>query len=208
VPATRGALRLGRSAALGASCLLLSLAAHVLAGGPAPPLLAVLVLAVPVACVCVVVTGRQAGLPRIAAVLGMTQIGLHQVFMALAQPGCHGSESLARPMAGHAVAAMPSGCPMPMPAAGESAALHFSPQAGMVAGHVLAAVATALVLWHGERLLWALLAWLGWTNLLIARPGVAPHTRLLGAPAVPRGAGSAAVPGGVGRRGPPVAVPA
>jgi hypothetical protein len=205
VSATRGALRLGRSAALGASCLLLSLAAHVLAGGPAPSLLAVLVLAVPVACAGVLVTGSKAGLPRIAAVLGLTQIGLHQAFMALAQPGCTGSATaLARPMAAHAGATMTTGCTPPVHMTGGSAAM----DAGMVAGHALAAALTALVLWQGERLLWALLAWLRGTAVPVDEPNITPQARLLGASAVRRVAGSVAVPGGVGQRGPPAVVPA
>ena len=125
--------------------------------------------------------------------------------MALAQPGCGRSvTSLARPMAGHAVAMMPTGCPTPAHMAGGSGA----PGVGMVVGHVLAAVATALVLWQGERVLWALLAWLGWTSRPVVSFTVTPRARQLGAPAVRRGAGSVAVPGGVGRRGPPVVVPA
>jgi hypothetical protein len=87
--------------------------------------------------------------------------------------------------------------------------MHMAGGSGlMVAGHALAAAATALLLWHGERLLWALLAWSGWTNRPVADLRVTPHVRLVGAPAVRRVAGMVAAPGGVGRRGPPVVVPA
>lgn len=201
--ATRGALRLGRSAALGASCLLLALAAHVLAGGPAPSLLAVIVLAVPVSCACVLATGRRAGLARIGTVLGLTQLGLHQAFVALGQPPCTGSTtSLPGHLAGHtgAGAGISASCGPAMHMAGGSAV--------MVAGHVLAAGLTALVLWQGERLLWAVLAWLGWTALPSTETTLAARARVVRAAVVRRVTGSIAVLGGVGRRGPPVAVPA
>jgi hypothetical protein len=203
VSATRGALRLGRSAVLGAGCLLLALSAHVLAGGPAPSVLAVIVLAVPVTCSCVLVTGRQAGLGRIGTVLGLTQVGLHQGFMALAHPDCAGTTaSLPAHLAGHAAggAGVPASCGPAMQMAGGSAA--------MVAGHVLAAGITALLLWQGERLLWALLAGLGWSGLPGAEATIPARARVLGAPVAGRGSRSIALLGGVGRRGPPVAVPA
>jgi hypothetical protein len=80
--------------------------------------------------------------------------------------------------------------------------------AAMVAGHVLAAGMTALLLWQGERLLWALLAGLGWSGLPGAEATIPARARVLGAPVAGRGSRSIALLGGVGRRGPPVAVPA
>jgi hypothetical protein len=210
VVATRGALRLGRSAALGTSCLLLSLAAHVLAGGAAPSLTAMLVLAVPVSCASVLVTGRRAGLLRIGAVLGLTQVGLHQAFGLLTQSTCvGGAPELGHSLGGH-MAGSTSGCVGPLAHVGSlpvATSMHMAGSSLMVAGHVVAAAGTALLLWQGERLLWALLGWLAWTVRPVADVRTVPAPRLRAGVAVRRVAGSVSVPGGVGRRGPPLLTP-
>jgi hypothetical protein len=192
VSPARGALRLGRAAVLGACCLVLSLTAHVLAGGAAPSPMALLVLAVPVACLSILVTGERAGLLRIGGTLAATQVGLHEGFMLLAQPHC----SLPA-MAGHghtAVGAAMS-CTPGMPMAG--------PSAVMFAAHVVAAVATGLLLWRGERLLWALVTWLAVTLPQALDPRPVPARRPAHPVVVRRSARSFTTLGGVGRRGPP-----
>jgi hypothetical protein len=211
VSATRGSLRLGRSAALGTSCLLLSLAAHVLAGGPAPSLVAVVVLAVPVTCAAVWATGQRAGLARVGTTLGLTQVGLHQAFMTVGQPGCYGAMPLPGPAAAVHDAAMSTGCPTsgaaataPMPTLLHTPMHILGSSSLMAVGHLLAAVGTALLLWYGERLLWSLLGWLAWVPRVASGLRIQPAAQLQAAHAVRRVAGSVAVPGGVGRRGPPV----
>jgi hypothetical protein len=193
VTPARGALRLGRAAVLGACCLLLSLSAHVLAGGAAPSAPALLVLAVPVACLSILVTGERAGLLRIGGTLAAAQVGLHEGFMLLAQPHC----SLPA-MAGHAHGA-PAGaamsCTAAMPMAGPSVA--------MVVAHVAAAAATGLLLWQGERLIWALVTWLAVTLPQALDPLPARARRTAHPIVVRRSARSLTTLGGVGRRGPP-----
>lgn len=193
---TRGALRLGRAALLGASCVLLSLTAHVLAGGALPSPLALLALTVPVACLSVLTTGERAGLPRIGLILAGTQVGLHEAFMLLAQPHCtvngmagHGSGHVAQPLSA-------TTCAPAMQMAGGSTA--------MLAAHAVAAIGTGLLLWHGERLLWAFVTWLA---VALPRPVAAQLTPVRDRPATPgvrRAAQLLAAIGGVGRRGPPV----
>jgi hypothetical protein len=193
VTPARGALRLSRAAVLGACCLLLSLTAHVLAGGAAPSAMAMLVLAVPVACLSILVTGERAGLLRIGSALAATQVGLHEGFMLLAQPHC----SLPA-MAGHAHSAAVGAamsCSPAMPMAG--------PSVVMVAAHVAAAAATGLLLWQGERLLWALVTWLAVTLPQALRPVSAPARRPAQPVVVRRSARLWTTLGGVGRRGPP-----
>jgi hypothetical protein len=193
VTPARGALRLGRAAVLGTCCLLLSLTAHVLAGGAAPSPVALLALAVPVGCLSILVTGERAGLARIGGTLAATQLGLHEGFMLLAQPHC------ALPaMAGHghsALAGTTASCTPAMPMAGSSVA--------MVAAHVAAAVATGLLLWQGERLLWALVTWLAVTIPQAVDPLPVPDRRRARLLDVRRTARSLTTIGGVGRRGPP-----
>jgi hypothetical protein len=188
-----GGTRLARAAVLGATCLLLALTGHVLAGGAAPSVGVVLVLAVPVACLSVLVTGGRGGALRIGAVLAVTQVGLHEAFMLTTQGHC---APVANALAAHAHGRPGAAerCMAAMPMAGPSFA--------MIAAHAAAAVATGLVLWQGERLLWAFLTWLAAT-LPGAPLRLALRTAYRGTPAVRRVAGVVALPGGVGRRGPP-----
>jgi hypothetical protein len=191
----RGATRLVRSAVLGTACLLLALSAHVLAGGQAPSVLALLVLSVPIGCACVLVTGRQVGLLRIGTVLGVTQVVLHEAFLSLAQSACApaGTSIHAHGQSMAAACGTATAGPMHMAA----------PTWSMLAAHALAAAAVGLLLRQGERLLWAVVSWLApapplHSALLLPAAGLRP-----GAPAVRRSARSVAIPGGVGLRGPP-----
>jgi hypothetical protein len=192
VTPARGALRLGRAAVLGVCCLLLSLTAHVLAGGAAPSPLALIVLAVPVACLSILVTGERAGLTRIGGTLAATQVGLHEGFMLLAQPHCNLPTMAGH---GHTAVGVAMSCTPAMPMAG--------PSALMFAAHVAAAVATGLLLWRGERLLWALVTWLAVALPQALDPLPVPARGRAHPVAVRRSTRSSTTLGGVGRRGPP-----
>lgn len=177
---------------LGACCLLLSLTAHVLAGEAAPSLVALLVLAVPVACLSTLVTGERAGLLRIGSTLAATQVGLHEGFMLLAQPHC---DQPAMAGHGHTAAGAALSCTPAMQMAG--------PSTVMLTAHVAAAVATGLLLWLGERVLWALVTWLAGALPQALDPLPGPAGRSARTVVVRRSTPSLTTLGGVGRRGPP-----
>jgi hypothetical protein len=116
--------------------------------------------------------------------------------MALTHPACHPAA------AGHTTMSTPAGC-------GRTAAMTTTmaaPSTAMLLAHVTAAAALSLVLWYGERLLWALLSWLT-AKAPSGRPVTLVCTPVPAAP-VRRPRTSARVLGGVGRRGPPVAATA
>jgi hypothetical protein len=190
-----GLTRLGRAAVLGSCCLLLALTAHVLAGGAVPSVPALLVLTVPVACVCVLATGDRAGGYRIGLVLGATQVGLHEAFMATAQAHCAPAAMGHAAHLGAAAHGSVAQCWTAMPMA--------SPSPAMVVGHLVAGMLTGLLLWHGERLLWAFLTWLAVTLPRGSVGRLLPGPARRAATAVRRTAHSVVPAGGVGRRGPP-----
>lgn len=179
---------------LGGACLLLSLTGHVLAGGPAPSVPALLALAVPVACLCTLVTAERAGLTRIGLTLATTQVGLHEAFMLLAQPHCTVTGMTGHGLHGHGAAA-PLTCAGPMAMAGPSVA--------MLLAHVVAAIGSAVLLAHGERLLWSFLTWLAVTLPQPTRRPLTVALRRTLTSGVRRPARRLLAPGGVGRRGPP-----
>jgi hypothetical protein len=197
VSPAHGALGLVRASVLGACCLLLALTGHVLGGGQAPSPLALLVLAVPVGCLSVLMTGGRAGPYRIGLTLGLTQVGLHEAFMLLAQPHCTLDAATSAGLAGHGHAAMhaTARCAPAMPMASATPA--------MVAAHTAAAVATGLLLWHGERLLWSVVAWVTVRLPAALRPPPATGTRPVAHAAVRSTARPLLLAGGGGRRGPP-----
>lgn len=142
----------------------LSVVSHQLAGGAYPgavPLVGLTALAV---ALIGPLTRRELGLPRLLAVLGAGQVGLHAAFERLAElapaaagpahPHHHGAESDAR----------------------------------MLAAHAVATLALALLLRHGDALLWRLWTWLSLRHLPSAPPPavVVPEAAACGAPFVVR----------------------
>ncbi len=77
------------------------------------------------------------------------------------------------------------------------------PSVAMVAAHAAAAAATGLLLWQGERLIWALVTWLAVTLPRALDPLPVPARRLAYPVVVRRSARFLNTLGGVGRRGPP-----
>ena len=154
----RGPLRLFRAVLVTAAAMSLAAAGHVLGGGalPAPAIMAVLaaLLLAPVAWLA----GRQLSFLALFGVLGSGQLMLHEAFVSLSTRVLS-PPSLAEQTSHHGQAA----------GAGLSAAVTASMpvQIGnatdsplMLAGHLLALLATAWLLRRGEVALWQLLAWL------------------------------------------------
>lgn len=168
--------------------------AHTLAGGgaPSPALIAATgVLATPFA---VALVGRRPAAWRIASVVLAAQALFHVAFAMTA-----GADASADASAhAHHFTAL-----------GSSAPPGVVPDAPMLVGHVLAAGATVLALFSGERMLRALGR--GIRSVLSRARSVATRPsspRLVAAPTVPIRAVAAVALSGLSRRGPPAFVTA
>lgn len=124
----RGALRVLRGASLALACTLIAVGGHVLGGGDAPPVGALLAVAALGGAAFVVLANRQRTFGQIFAAAAVSQL----VF--------HGAFSLSAGAYGH---------PIHEPIA----SLIHPP---MLTGHLLAAAAAAALVAYGERAVWAL----------------------------------------------------
>jgi hypothetical protein len=154
----QGSLRLFRMVLITGMATFLAAAGHVLGGGALPDLGIMAVLVVPVLVPVAWLTRSQLSFMTLLSRLGSGQLMLHEAFTFLSsRPLC--LPSLADQMPHHGQV-MGLGCsaalPVSMPAGMGSGA--GSPV--MLAGHVLALLATAWLLRKGEVALWQLLAWL------------------------------------------------
>lgn len=153
-------LRVLRGSAAAFVATILASTAHTLSGGGAPPLwllLAVTVLAVPIA---VALIGRRPSLPRLAGTVAVAQIMLHTAFAAVGTDAPATLHGHMHTLASFDVALSPT-------------------DAGMTAGHAVAAVVTTFLLATGERMLAA-------TARGIRRVLRAPDPRALPVAAPPR----------------------
>ncbi|QOT20000.1 hypothetical protein [Paenarthrobacter sp. YJN-5] len=152
--AVRAPFLLPRAAGVALTALVLAAAAHVLAGGELPALPVLSALAAVVTLTAVVLAGRKMTTPVLAAYLGICQAALHLAFSALSGPGTPVND-----LSGHHPAA-----PGPGPGGGGVPGVHdhlsADMSAGMLAMHVAAVLATALVMAKGEAAVWALASWL------------------------------------------------
>ncbi|WP_426228728.1 hypothetical protein [Pseudarthrobacter sp. DSP2-3-2b1] len=144
-----------RAAAVSTGILTLAGAAHAFGGGdlPAPPiLLAVLALT---ALVATTATRLKLNVPAMAALLGSGQLALHELFTAFSAPALSiGSVGRLAAEPHHGAAA---------PVLETAAHLHGQDSHTgtlMLAAHIAATAACALLLAKGEDSLWALAAWL------------------------------------------------
>ncbi|GIG39284.1 hypothetical protein [Cellulomonas phragmiteti] len=128
-----GSLRAVRVVALAAVLVGLSVVSHQLAGGTRPAAVPLLVLTGLTIALVVPLTAGRIGLPRLLVVLGIGQVGLHVAF-------------------GHLAALAPT------------TAVHHhhgaASDGGMLAAHAATTLVVALVVRHGDALLWAMWAWL------------------------------------------------
>jgi hypothetical protein len=100
-------------------------------------------------------TRLRLGFPALAALLGGGQLALHEVFSAFSSPGTHQGSGTAAPHESHF-----AGAGILAPAADHLAGAAETAGPLMLSAHILATLASALLLAKGEAALWALAAWL------------------------------------------------
>jgi hypothetical protein len=172
VPApSTGPARLARASVVAVATVALALAAHVLGGG-APPSMTVLVpLAAVVLAGAVPFSGRRTGPLGAVALLGGGQLALHHAFDLFGAMGCAPTgQALGHAHAAHAVDVVCTG-----PTSHPGAVLGAS---AMLVLHVVATLATALLIAGTDRALSWAVAWLRPLVALLA-PVRLPVARLL-----------------------------
>ena len=193
--------RLLRTTVVGATVMGLAAGAHLFAGGtlPAAPIMAAL-LALHILGTTAATQFRLA-LPAMAGLLAGSQLVLHQAFEALSH-GAHLdthagalSGSAAGAAAHHTLSAEAHAAAMLAQAAADPstptlAAMGHGPMSGwMLAAHIGATLAAAVLLAHGENALWALAGWLRplyrSAAVVLPVPAQPAHTRVL-PPPLPR----------------------
>ncbi|WP_149085045.1 MULTISPECIES: hypothetical protein [Microbacterium] len=184
-------LRFLRAAAVSTTATLLAAVSHTLGGGAAPhPLLiaAIAVLFVPLSAG---VVGVRSSRIRVAGGVFMAQAAFHVIFQLLGAPTAGNAVALAHV---HHLDLRALGPLSPTPAL----------DGLMASAHVLAAVLTTLLLWHGESMLGTIARWFHAALRRIATAATAlpaPPRPLRSALLPPLDAAAAAV---TSRRGPPV----
>ncbi|MFT4157684.1 MAG: hypothetical protein QM630_07140 [Microbacterium sp.] len=154
-------LRLVRAASVSSVATLLAALSHTFASGAAPHPLLVLAVSVLIVPIAALLLGVRLSKARVALTVLVSQTAFHVIFQVLGAPT--GSE----PRLGHQHG----------PLALNSVSIAALPEFAMVIWHVLAAVATTALLWHGESLVRAIA---GWMLALIRHPGAivpADHRR-------------------------------
>ncbi|WP_413249071.1 hypothetical protein [Sinomonas flava] len=193
----RALFRLSRAATVAGATVLLASAAHLAGGGRLPdPLVFFAILAstfLPTAWLC----GKRLTPLTVLVLLGLEQLILHWAFAALSQAAATVPQF--SPTAGHIHV-------LGAPASSEMAAARVhvhGDSPAMLAAHILATLAVALLLARAEDALWALLAWLRPLVRLLLLPALHPFPTVAAyAPqALPRLGPSLRLPS---RRGPPV----
>lgn len=202
---TRGATRLARAAAFGVVTLALASGAHVAAGGALPSMMVLALLVVPLMMAALVLTSRRCGPVLLLGSLAAAQVLVHESLMALtshvsvdmfpAELGAHhGAQALVSgQVSAHSASAM----------GGQAIAGAGGWPVTTQVAHLLATLATALLLARGEQALWRLAARLLPTLPCIPRLALCCPRLSAVLPSVPAMRPSV-VSGGSGLRGPPV----
>jgi hypothetical protein len=166
---TRGWTRALRCGVLAAVVVALATVAHVLGGGaePSQTLLGALFA---LTCVpCAVVTARRLAGPWLLAIVGGGEWALHHALMLGTADQMGGMQMAGMHMTGMQAAGMQASGTAGMAAQSEAlTAVPWATSAGMpmLAGHAAAAVVSAVVLAHGERVCWQLCLGLPFLRLL------------------------------------------
>lgn len=127
--ATDGAWRLLRGAVVGAAATTLAMGGHCLASGEPPRWASSVAAAAVIGAVSIALSGMRWTLPRLLALLLASQVGLHAFFVGTRPPSG----------LGHGHGHVP-----------EYTATLLPTSPAMLAGHLVAAVATAVLLRRGE----------------------------------------------------------
>lgn len=160
-------LTLPRALTVTGMILGLAAAAHTTGGGRLPSVPVFVLLTALTLLPVTILARRRLSLGTITTVLGAGQLALHAAFAAFPRPAEHCTTAGLAAHGHHQAAAVPD-------CAAGTMALHgvAFPGPAMTAAHILAVAATALLLAHGETLLWRMLDCL--TPLTIAL-----HARVL-----------------------------
>lgn len=154
-------LRFLRSGVITGTGFGLAAAAHTAAGGHLPPVPVLLLLAMLCMAPVMLLSRHRLRLPAMAAVLSTAQAALHTAFAALSETSSHCTGNGVAAHGHHQAFDLPGCATSPGPGTETTGhALAVLPGPAMVAAHVLAVAATAIVLARGEAALWQLKAWL------------------------------------------------
>lgn len=147
-------LRPLRAALVTATVLSLAVAGHLLGGGALPAPAVLLGLALLVVAPVTWLAGRRLTPLRLLAAVGTAQLGLHEALAVLSGPTACAPANGAHATSSPTLLCLPEHLHAPGPHELTAAGL------AMLAGHLLAGAATALVLARAETALWLLLDWL------------------------------------------------
>ncbi len=150
-----------RSGAIGGTILALAAGAHTLAGGVLPAPILMLALTALTAVVSVAVTSIRVPLALMLALLGASQLLLHNAFDLLSNPTVPTAAFVDPAMAHHLMGVHTALAPQATAMAQMSMQPgHPAAELAMTLAHVGATLATAVVLAKGEDALWLLADWL------------------------------------------------
>ena len=198
---TSRAARLARGWVVGGFATLIAALSHSVGGGDIPSPLAILVGLVFAGLLGTAVTARRPSLPRVAIVVGVSQLAFHAVFSLLGTPAADAASS-AGSMAG-----MDHGSMTTLVVSGVTHAGHPA-GAAMWFAHAVAALATLLFLARAERAFWGLLVLFARSVLAVFRGvpvvGVPRPSRVAVQPEL-RPVAALLLASALSRRGPPLA---
>ncbi|GAA1241309.1 hypothetical protein JOF42_001934 [Microbacterium phyllosphaerae] len=138
-------LRLLRAASASAVATVIAATSHTIAGGAAPHPLLVLAVAALVVPITALIIGARVSRIRVAATVLVSQAAFHVVFQLLGAP------TGTTVISGHQHH-------VDLSALGPVSAA-TAPDLLMLIGHIVAAVATTALLWHGESMVRAIAGW-------------------------------------------------
>jgi hypothetical protein len=200
---TGGRLRILRAASLGVVGFVLALVAHRMAGGAAPGLIVLNLLAGLTGLAALLLTAVRLSPLRIGVSLAAMQVALHEAFQWLGAPAGWapgaGSATGAMQVGQVGQPALAFGTGMTDPGMGQGPVLGTT---AMLGAHVAATVVMAALLANGEKVLWFLARWVRPAPWLRVHVTHRPVAQTVSASTPPRLRVRLST-GGVGRRGPP-----
>lgn len=184
-------LRLVRAAAASTIATTLAAVSHTVAGGPAPHPLLVVAMACLLVPLAAVLIGPRVSRLRSASTVLVGQGLFHLTFQLLGAPTQ--SAAASAPAHAHHVDLAAFG----------PAVIASAPSTVMLIAHVIAAIATVVLLWHGESLVRLIANWVRAAALRIAAHALPVRTRPRATPSLVVLLVDAALRAAPSRRGPP-----